>query len=46
MRFVALVPSRDAVTLFGHPSHVAPDFVFISPMTWNAIVSWTNGFRF
>ncbi len=30
---VVFVPSRDLVTALGHPIHVAPDLVFINPIT-------------
>ena len=41
--FVVFVPSRDFVTAFGHPIHVAPDCVFIRPLIWKAIVFSIDG---
>jgi len=43
---LALDPSRDFVTLFGHPIHVAPDLVFFRPMTWKATFMVADGFAF
>ena len=31
------------MTAFGHPIHVAPDFVFIRPLIWKAIVFSIDG---
>jgi len=31
------------VTAFGHPIHVAPDFVFIMPLSWKAIFFSIDG---